>query len=280
MIHCFTSSCGSCLRTLACLATLLVAASAAAAECGVKPVLHHSIDGVESVERSVEVDSTLSKVWAAIASTDGLQAWFGAEAKVEPTIGGAYEIYFWPKNPIGQRGIEGTTILSLVPENILSFQGSAPPDFPKIRQKNVAWTTYSLRELPAGGVEITQFGSWPTFGELWEEDFRAWVDEALRIGLGRLANYLDPDSSCETVASSASPGGWAESLLEDPSRQLPGSGLSRQTTYDLTLTRQQLVGQVLSARVDLFQGLQDARRVDGGGARLGGGVDEAIGQGV
>jgi uncharacterized protein YndB with AHSA1/START domain len=159
--------------------------------CFVVPTVVAGSPTVETVEHTIVIDAPRDAVWEAIATADGLRAWLAPDARVDVEIGGAYEVYFWPENPVGERGIEGTKVLSFVPGRYLSYWGSSPPAFPEIRLKNVAWVTYGLRDLDRGGTEVRMYGSWPAFGEAWETDFRVWVRSAQEIGLGRLAAHLE-----------------------------------------------------------------------------------------
>lgn len=178
------------MKTLARLPFQTVLA-ALAGFCFLVPTAVAGSPGVETVEHTIVVDAPRDAVWEAISTADGLRAWLAPDARVDLEIGGAYEVYFWPENAVGERGIEGTKVLSFVPGRYLSYWGSSPPAFPKIRLKNVAWVTYALRDLDDGATEVRMYGSWPSFGEAWESDFRAWVRSAQGIGLERLAAYLE-----------------------------------------------------------------------------------------
>jgi uncharacterized protein YndB with AHSA1/START domain len=165
--------------------------AAIAGFCFLVPTATADSPGVETVEHTIVIDASRGAVWEAIATADGLRAWLAPDAHVDLEIGGAYEVYFWPENAVGQRGIEGTKVLSFVPGRYLSYWGSSPPAFPKVRLQNVAWVTYALRDLDDGTTEVRLYGSWPTFAEAWETDFRAWVRSAQQIGLERLAAHLE-----------------------------------------------------------------------------------------
>ena len=145
---------------------------------------------IQVVEHSVVIDAPIEAIWHAISTEEGLSEWIAPEARVELEIGGDYELYFWPENAVGDRGIEGTKVLSFVPNRLLSYWGSSPPKFEKVHSQNVAWVTYSLRELETGEVEVRQYGCWPRFGETWEVEFRDWVQAAQKIGLEKLAQHL------------------------------------------------------------------------------------------
>ena len=161
---------------------------------------------IQVVEQSIVIDAPIEAIWHAISTEEGLSGWVAPEARVELEIGGDYELYFWPENAVGDRGIEGTKVLSFVPNRLLSYWGSSPPQFTEVHLKNVAWATYTLRELPTGAVEVRQYGCWPKFGEPWEEEFRAWVESALRVGLEKLAQHVAQGSPEAEALGTTRPG--------------------------------------------------------------------------
>jgi uncharacterized protein YndB with AHSA1/START domain len=80
------------------------------------------------------------KIWAAIATSEGLGRWAGARGLVELKVGGAYEIYFQPDNPPGKRGMEGNKILSFMPGRMLSYSGGLPN----------TWVVYLIEPVASG----------------------------------------------------------------------------------------------------------------------------------
>jgi uncharacterized protein YndB with AHSA1/START domain len=90
--------------------------------------------------RRIDCDVTVAApavdVWKAWTTSDGARKFFAPDAKIELSIGGAYEIYFSKKAPEGTRGSEGCAILSYLPERMLSFSWNSPPDNPEIRKQH------------------------------------------------------------------------------------------------------------------------------------------------
>src|SRR5688500_9439274 len=84
------------------------------------------------------------KVWAAIASSEGLAVWAAAAANVDLRLGGAYELYFKPQNAPGKRGMEGNTILSFVPARMISYSGELPG----------TWVVYTIEKTDRGSHVI------------------------------------------------------------------------------------------------------------------------------
>jgi uncharacterized protein YndB with AHSA1/START domain len=108
-------------------------------------------------------------VWAAWATSAGAQTFFAPSARIELSRGGAYEILFAPDAPRGQRGAEGLHVLSYVPGQMISFEWSAPPDFPEIRERG------------ASTFVVVHRGK----GSDWDA-MHAYFDRAWDVVLGRL----------------------------------------------------------------------------------------------
>jgi uncharacterized protein YndB with AHSA1/START domain len=129
--------------------------------------------------KTARIGAPVADVWAAWTTSAGLKSFLGADSTVELHPGGRYEIYFGPPALAPNRGSEGCTVLSYVPERMLSFTWNVPPSFPA--QRALGPTTFVVVELtPAGpavtDVRLTHLG-WPAGAE-WEPIFayfgRAW----------------------------------------------------------------------------------------------------------
>lgn len=79
------------------------------------------------IEKSILIPDNPSNLFKKWTTSDGLKTFFGRDHKVELRLGGAYEIYFLLDAPEGTRGSEGCTILSFIPDEMLSFTWNAPP---------------------------------------------------------------------------------------------------------------------------------------------------------
>jgi uncharacterized protein YndB with AHSA1/START domain len=71
--------------------------------------------------------TTPDKIWASWTTESGVRSWWAPNCRIEPKVGGAYELYFLMDNPPGTQGGEGNTILALEPESRLAFSWNAPP---------------------------------------------------------------------------------------------------------------------------------------------------------
>jgi len=75
------------------------------------------------IDAEVEIHASAADVWAALTTPEGLAGWVAPESHVELRIGGPYELYFFPDE--ADRGMEGTTVLSFIPEELLATTGEA-----------------------------------------------------------------------------------------------------------------------------------------------------------
>lgn len=136
------------------------------------------------VVEEVSVPASVRDVWEAWTTARGAESFFAPRADIELRIGGRYEILFSPDMPPGQRGAEGLRVLSFLPEEMLSFEWSAPPQFSEER-RGKTWVVVQLRaeNLQSTRVRLTNLG-WGEGGR-WA-DVRAYFEVAWRLVLARL----------------------------------------------------------------------------------------------
>lgn len=104
---------------------LLTMLAAAPAPALTEPFIH-----VEVI-----VDAPREAVWKAWTTEEGVKRFFAPAARIEPKVGGAYEIFFAPDQPEGQRGADGMRILLLQPPSALAFTWNAPAAFGERRRQ-------------------------------------------------------------------------------------------------------------------------------------------------
>ena len=98
---------------------LLLAAPASAAE--------------RAVDKGVVIRATVDEAWAAWTTRSGIVAFFAADARIEPRVGGAFQIHIDPGAPPCPKGAEDLRYLALQPKQMLSFTWNAPPSLRDIR---------------------------------------------------------------------------------------------------------------------------------------------------
>jgi len=88
-----------------------------------------------AIEKSVVVDATLDQTWDSWTTREGIVSFFAPDARIDPRVGGAFEIYFDPLAETGNKGADGMRYLALQPKKMLSFDWNAPPHLPQAREQ-------------------------------------------------------------------------------------------------------------------------------------------------
>ena len=124
----------------------------------------------------ITLAAPVDAVWAAWTTEEGIKTFFAPAAHIEPRVDGAYEIFFSPSAPAGQRGGEGLRILAFEPPRRLSFTWNAPPSQPYVRAQRTV-VTIELTPIDAGHAKLrfTQAG-WGE-GPEWDAAY-AYFDDA------------------------------------------------------------------------------------------------------
>ena len=127
------------------------------------------------IAKEVVVKARLKDVWEAWSTSEGAIKFFAPKANIKLSIGGPYEIFFDPKDE--RQSSKGMKILSFVPQEMISFQWNAPPDFPEVRA-NPIWVVVQLSVVDSEHVRVklTHLG-WKEgaeWGKAFEYFSRAW----------------------------------------------------------------------------------------------------------
>jgi uncharacterized protein YndB with AHSA1/START domain len=118
----------------------------------------------------VEVPARVEQVWEALTTVEGIRGFYVPGGKIELWPGGSFELYYNPDGPPGERGMEGTRVLSLLPGEMLAGTGSAPPEFPTVREHKTYWV-FRLHETGNGKTHVVMsMPEWPE-GQEWEGAF-------------------------------------------------------------------------------------------------------------
>lgn len=141
------------------------------------------------LDKNARIALPVAAVWTAWTTAAGLKAFLGTEASIELRSGGKYEIYFDPSQPTPDQGSESCTVLSFLPERMLSFTWNVPPKFPELRA--LGPTTFVVVEFSpsddnATEVRLTHLG-WPE-GPEWDGPL-AYFDKAWDFVLNALQKY-------------------------------------------------------------------------------------------
>ena len=141
--------------------------------------------GVRSLVLETVVAASRQDVWAAWASTDGINSWWNPPgSNIELRVGGPFELYFDADADPGSQGSEGCVYLGYVPNEMISFTWNAPPHL-ALRESHT-WVVITFSDSPTGtDVRLvhTGFG----VGDDWDA-YMAYFQNAWTYVLGLLAD--------------------------------------------------------------------------------------------
>ncbi|MBE2279046.1 MAG: SRPBCC domain-containing protein [Ignavibacteriaceae bacterium] len=111
------------------------------------------------IKLEIDVPASITEVWNAWTTEDGIKSFFAPDCKVEAKPGGYFEIYILPDAEYGQKGSEGCRVLAAIPFEYFSFTWTAPPSIPSIRgQFNQVVLKFSILSTNLTKVELTHYG--------------------------------------------------------------------------------------------------------------------------
>lgn len=155
----------------------------------------HAQDPLAPIELTQIVNAPRAEVFSWYTTSAGWKAFMGADTKIALTPGGPFEVYFGLTNPEGQRGSEGCTILSYIPNEMVSHTWNAPPTqaytrarptWVVVRFDEVSPTTTRVRFIQQGFAEnnAKEAGHQAEWAET-----RAYFAQAWPRVLGGLADH-------------------------------------------------------------------------------------------
>ncbi len=126
----------------------------------------------KQIIKTATINAPLNEVWHSWTSSEGITAFMGVPANVKLERGGPFELYFDANGASGSRGSEGCTIISYVPNEMLSFTWNAPPTIPYVRNHEYkTWVTLFFSETAAGTYLRLVHTGWPE-GEEWDKTYK------------------------------------------------------------------------------------------------------------
>lgn len=84
---------------------------------------------------SITIPASIDEVWRAWTTEEGVKTFFAPDCHIELKPGGAYEIFFNPGAPPGERGGEGNIVLAYHEPTMFSFTWNSPPHLSEVRQQ-------------------------------------------------------------------------------------------------------------------------------------------------
>lgn len=139
------------------------------------------------IDIQVHIETSVEDVFAAWVNPDLLERWLTRKAVVEPSVGGAYELFWEPEHP-ERNSTVGCRITDLVPNSELSFNWKGPAEHAEVMGD--ATQVFVRLEAREGGtlLRFTHAG-WGS-GARWEKA-RRWQAEAWKEAIENLKNMLE-----------------------------------------------------------------------------------------
>jgi uncharacterized protein YndB with AHSA1/START domain len=137
----------------------------------------------DRIERSIDLAHPPAKVWAALTTPEGLSAWFGDKATIDPRPGGAAQMTFRSGRTVDMR------VERVEEPSVFGFTWRLP-DMPEDDPRRT-YVEFTLEAVGAGTrLRLVESG----FAQLPDNSRRKTYDshaEGWARELGELAGYLD-----------------------------------------------------------------------------------------
>jgi uncharacterized protein YndB with AHSA1/START domain len=136
---------------------------------------------VQGVQVQGTVKASMQEVWQAFTASESAQTFLRTEGADRTHARWPYEIYFKPAN--GAQSTKGKWLLSYEPEAMLSFEWSAPPEVPAVRNANM-WVVIRLNVGPERTqVHISHlgYGSGPEWDQARKHFEQGWAELLARL---------------------------------------------------------------------------------------------------
>jgi len=145
----------------------------------------------DMIEKEVTVSASVAEVWRCWTTEEGL-SFVSAKSRVGLRIGGPYE-WFLDLDPDdqGRRGSEGSQVLAFLPEKMLAFAWTFPPDVPELRYAGATTQVVVLLDDAGDGrTRVRLFVHGWQDGEPWERG-RKYFDSAWSYVLTAMKSHLE-----------------------------------------------------------------------------------------
>jgi len=130
-----------------------------------------------AIDKSVEVAATLDQAWAAWTTREGITSFFAPDARIEPRVGGAFQIYTDPTAEPGLKGADDMRFMALQAPTMLSFDWNAPPHLAQARQQRT-FVVVRLKDVDGRSTRVTLHHTGWGDGGQWDQTYayfdRAW----------------------------------------------------------------------------------------------------------
>jgi uncharacterized protein YndB with AHSA1/START domain len=142
-----------------------------------------------AIDKQVDVAAPLDQAWEAWTTREGVRSFFAPDAKIEPYVGGAYEVYMDPLARPGLKGADGMRVMAVQPKRMISFDWNAPPHLAEARKQRT-FVIVRLEPLDERQTRVTlHHTGWGDGGE-WDATY-AYFDKAWGFVLANLKKRFD-----------------------------------------------------------------------------------------
>lgn len=142
-----------------------------------------------AIDKEVVVTASPEQVWNAWTTREGITSFFAPDAKIEPRVGGAFEVYINPFAEPGMKGADDMRFLALQPPRMLSFTWNAPPSLPEARAQRT-FVVVRIEPVNERETRVTlHHTGWGDGGE-WDKAY-AYFDRAWGNVLGNLKKRFE-----------------------------------------------------------------------------------------
>ena len=170
------------MKTARSLATAMIASCALGA----------AVAAERSIDKQVEVAASLDQAWDAWTTREGITSFFAPDARIEPTVGGAFQIYMDPLASPGMKGADDMRFMAVQPKKMISFDWNAPPHLAEARNQR----TFVVVRFEPLADKLTRVSlhhtGWGDGGE-WDATY-AYFDRAWGAVLGNMKKRFDTGS--------------------------------------------------------------------------------------
>ena len=137
-----------------------------------------------SIDKQVEVAASLDQAWDAWTTREGITSFFAPDAKIEPRVGGAFQVYMDPLAEPGMKGADEMRYMAVQPKKMISFDWNAPPHLADARKQR----TFVVVRFEPLSDKLTRVSlhhtGWGDGGE-WDQTY-AFFDGAWGFILGNM----------------------------------------------------------------------------------------------
>lgn len=141
--------------------------------------------------KDVSIRAPLQAVWNALTTEEGL-AFISPQSNVELRIDGPYEWFLDGEPDVdGKHGSEGSHVLAFLPQKMIAFSWTFPPDVPELRAAGERTQVVILLDADGDGVvHVRLFAHGWREGEPWQ---RGWTyfDHAWGMVLDAMKAHLE-----------------------------------------------------------------------------------------